>query len=257
MNETHRMPALFIGHGSPMNAIEDNDFTRGWREIARRLPRPEAILTISAHWYTEGTFTSDTQRPRTIHDMYGFPKALYAVQYHAPGSPALARRALALCPQAEVNNGWGIDHGTWSVLVHMFPRADIPVVQLSVDARLDAQAHYALGQALRPLRDEGVLILGSGNVVHNLRLIDWNTAGGFGWADEFDGIIRQRIESGQWDKAVDYRSAGTCAVQAFVTPDHYDPLLYALGAADSADTVTVFNEARVLGSLSMTSYLFE
>lgn len=256
MSQDHRMPALFVGHGSPMNAIEDNEFTRGWREIARRLPRPEAILAISAHWYTEGTFTSDAAYPRTVHDMYGFPKPLYEVQYKAPGSPALAQRVLTVCPEAVIDNGWGIDHGTWSVLVHMFPEADIPVVQLSVDARLDAQAHYKLGQALQPLRDEGVLIFGSGNIVHNLHLIDWNHAGGFGWADEFDGYIRRRIEARDFANVVDYRSAGDSAAKAFFTPDHYFPLLYVLGATDNTDTVTVFNEARVLGSLSMTSYLF-
>jgi 4,5-DOPA dioxygenase extradiol len=189
--------------------------------------------------------------------MYGFPRPLYEVRYDAPGSPALAHRLLSLCPQAAVDNSWGIDHGTWSVLRHMFPLADIPVVQLSIDARLDAQAHFALGQALRPLREEGVLVFGSGNVVHNLSLLDWNAARGFSWADEFDIYIRQRIEARDFASAADYRSAGASAAKAFYTPDHYFPLLYALGAADAADTVTVFNEARIMGSLSMTSYLFE
>lgn len=253
---TRRMPALFAGHGSPMNAIEDNQFTRSWKEIARRLPRPEAILSVSAHWYTEGTFTSDTEHPRTVHDMYGFPRPLYEVRYDAPGSPALAERLIAQLPQASVDNSWGLDHGTWSVLRHMFPQADIPVVQLSVDARAQAQVHFDLGRALRPLRDEGVLIFGSGNVVHNLRLIDWNQPGGFDWADEFDATIRERIEAGDYAGVVDYRSVGLSAVQAFSTPDHFFPLLYVLGAADSTDTLTVFNDARQMGSLSMTGYLF-
>jgi len=239
-----------------MNAIEDNEFSRGWKVIAQRLPRPAAILAISAHWYTEGTLTSDVEHPNMVYDMYGFPRPLYEVRYDAPGSPVLARHLLSLCPQAAIDNSWGIDHGTWSVLRHMFPQADIPVVQLSVDARLAAQAHYDLGRALKPLRDENVLILGSGNVVHNLQLLDWNAAGGFDWADRFDAYIRQRIEVRDFAGVVNYRDAGASAAKAFYTPDHYFPLLYVLGSSDATDTVTVFNEVRMMGSLSMTSYLF-
>lgn len=248
---------LFVGHGSPMNAIEDNAFTRGWRAVAARLPRPKAILAVSAHWYVEGTRTSDEARPRTIHDMYGFPRPLYEVQYPSPGSPELAQRVTQLCPGTAIDNTWGIDHGTWSVLVHMFPQADIPVVQLSVDARKSAGAHFELGRQLAPLRDEGVLILGSGNVVHNLRLVDWRSTGGLPWADEFDTYIRGRIEARDFASVVDHRSAGAAADMAFPTPDHYDPLLYVLGASSTDDKLTVFNEARVLGSISMTGYLFE
>ncbi len=248
---------MFAGHGSPMNAIEDNAFTRGWRAVAARLPRPKAILAVSAHWYAEGTRTSDEVQPRTIHDMYGFPRPLYEVQYPSLGSPELAQRVTQLCPGTAIDNTWGIDHGTWSVLVHMFPAADIPVVQLSVDARKSADAHFELGQSLKPLRDEGVLILGSGNVVHNLSLVDWRNAGGYAWADEFDTYIRGRIEARDFARVVDHHSAGASAEMAFPTPDHYYPLLYVLGASHPDDKLTVFNEARVLGSISMTNYLFE
>ncbi len=257
MTDGKRMPVLFAGHGSPMNAIEDNAFTREWRRIGGILPRPQAILAVSAHWYGEGTRTSDVVQPRMVYDMYGFPRPLYEVKYPVPGSPELAKRVKALLPGTVTDNGWGIDHGTWSVLVHLFPEADVPVVQLSVDARKSPQAHLELGRALAPLRDEGVLILGSGNVVHNLHLIGWNVPGGFPWADAFDRYIRGCIEAGDYASVADYRGAGESAEKAFFTPDHYFPLLYALGAADAADGLTVFNDARVYGSISMTGYLFQ
>lgn len=257
MTVEKRMPVLFVGHGSPMNAIEDNVFTREWRRIGGMLPRPRAILAVSTHWYGEGTRTSDAVHPRMVYDMYGFPRPLYEVKYPVPGSPELEERVKAMLPETVTDNSWGIDHGTWSVLVHMFPDADIPVVQLSVDAYKSSQAHLELGHALAPLRDEGVLILGSGNVVHNLHLIGWNVPGGFPWADAFDQYIRGRIEAGDFAAVADYRSAGEPAEKAFFTPDHYFPLLYALGAADSTDSLTVFNDARVYGSISMTGYLFQ
>jgi 4,5-DOPA dioxygenase extradiol len=256
MTDGKRMPVLFAGHGSPMNAIENNVFTRGWRDIAAKLPRPRAILAISAHWVTEGVHTSNSAQPRTVYDMYGFPRPLYEVKYPAPGSPELAERLLQLLPGAAIDNTWGIDHGTWSVLVHMFPGADIPVVQLGLSERLDAAAHLKLGRALAPLRDEGVLIFGSGNVVHNLRLVDWDNEGGEPWADEFDAYIKQRVEARDFEAVADHRRAGASAAKAFPTPEHFWPLLYALGASDEADRLTVFNDARTLGSLSMTSYLF-
>jgi 4,5-DOPA dioxygenase extradiol len=240
-----------------MNAIEDNMFTRGWQDIAKRLPHPEAILAVSAHWLAEGTYTSDRTHPRMIYDMNGFPQPLYEVRYAAPGSPELARRLMSLCPGAAIDNTWGIDHGAWSVLVHMFPEADVPVVQLSLDARLDAAPHFALGRALAPLRDEGVLIFCSGNVVHNLRLVDWNMADGYAWADAFDAYIRQCIEKRDYTGVIDHRRAGVSAEKAFPTPEHFWPLLYALGAADADDKLTVFDDARVMGALSMTSYIFE
>ena len=257
MADPKRMPVLFAGHGSPMNAIEDNAFTREWRRIGGMIPRPRAILAVSAHWYGEDTRTSDAALPRMIYDMYGFLRPLYEVKYPAPGSPELAGQVKALLPGTVTDNSWGIDHGTWSVLVHLFPNADIPVVQLSVDARKSPQAHVELGRALAPLRDEGVLILGSGNVVHNLHLIGWNVPGGFPWADTFDRYIRGHIEMRDFAAVADYRRAGESAEKAFFTPDHYFPLLYVLGASDSADSLTVFNDARVYGSISMTGYLFQ
>ena len=252
-----RAPVLFIGHGSPMNAIEENAFSRQWIQLGRQLERPRAILSVSAHWFTAGTHISDVETNRTIYDMYGFPEALYEVSYPAPGAPELARRVAGMIDrQTVLDSGWGLDHGSWSVLRRLFPVANVPVFQLSVDANATMQAHLQIGRDLAALRDEGVLILGSGNVVHNLGRVDWNQTGGFDWADDFDAYIRRNVESRAFDRVVDYRQAGPSARVAFPTPDHFAPLLYVLGAADAADSLTVFNDARVLGSLSMTSYLF-
>ena len=258
-----RMPVLFVGHGSPMNAIEDNEFSKGWREIAGRLPRPRAILSVSAHWTISGTHVNDELHPRTIHDFYGFPKPLYDVTYQPPGAPGAARAAAHLLSDgpdaitASVDNSWGIDHGTWSVLRWMYPYADIPVFQLSIARRESRQHHLDIGRQLRPLRDQGILILGSGNVVHNLALADWGMAGGFDWADDFDQYIRDSVIDGRFDDVVNFHRAGNSVARAFTTTEHFDPLLYVLGAVDGRDQVAVFNEARIMGSLSMTSYLFE
>lgn len=257
MQDNLRMPVLFAGHGSPMNAIEDNAFTRSWREIAASFPRPRAILSVSAHWYTRGTRITDHPRPETVYDMYGFPQRLYAVKYRPNGSPALAQKAASLLPrEVIIDNGWGIDHGTWSVLVHMYPKADIPVVQLSIDWDAGADVHYQLGRALKPLREEGVLLFGTGNVVHNLSRIDWSMEqGGYPWADEFDQYIKSAVTDWRHSDAIFFERAGKCAYDAFRTPEHYYPLLYVLGAAEEGEPVRVFNESRVLGSLSMTGYL--
>ena len=253
-----RMPVLFAGHGSPMNAIEENPFTKTWRELAPRLGKPKAILSVSAHWFVSGVRVSDAEAQRTIHDMYGFPETLYQVRYDAPGAPDVARRALALLgPAARPDRTWGLDHGTWSVLRHLYPAADVPVFQVSVDADATPARHFALGQTLAPLRDEGVLIFASGNVVHNLGLVRWGAEGGMDWAEEFDGCIRRNVEARAFEKAVAFREAGPSARLAVPTPDHFAPLLTALGAADAdADEITVFNAACVYGSLSMTGYLF-
>ncbi len=251
-----RMPALFVGHGSPMNAIEENDFSRGWEHIAREIPRPQAILSVSAHWYVPGSRINDSTAPNLIYDMYGFPKALYEVSYPAPGAPELAASVQRLLPgHVATDNSWGIDHGTWSVLRRMYPAADIPVTQLSIDRRLSAAEHYRMGRALGGLRDEGVLILGTGNVVHNLALVNWHMDGGFAWNDEFDGYIRDRIIEGDHESVINHHSAGASAKMAFTTMEHYYPLLYVLGASAHEDRVRVFNEAAVLGSISMTSYV--
>ncbi|MGI6239248.1 MAG: 4,5-DOPA dioxygenase extradiol [Christensenellales bacterium] len=251
-----KMPTLFIGHGSPMNAIEDNAYAKSWMALGRDLPRPEAILCVSAHWFTGGTRTSDAESPETIYDMYGFPKELYEVVYAAPGSPKFAHATRDLLGGIPIDNSWGLDHGTWSVLRRMYPDADIPVFQLSVDARASTQAHFDMGRKLAPLRDQGVMILGSGNIVHNLRRVDWNVAGGFPWAEAFDDYIKQSILSGDYARVVDYQQAGESAPLAVPTLDHYAPLLYTLGAAREDDAVRVFNDSCSLGSISMTCYQF-
>jgi 4,5-DOPA dioxygenase extradiol len=258
MPETKKMPVLFVGHGNPMNAIEDNEYSRGWTEIAKKIPKPEAILSVSAHWYTEGTRISDAEKPKTIYDMYGFPEELYQVTYSAPGAPELARQVKGMISAAvEIDNSWGIDHGTWSVLHRMYPDADIPVLQLSVDSLTSFDAHFRIGQELSSLREKGVLIMGSGNVVHNLGMAKWGMESGYSWADEFDAYIRDRITARQYGDAVNYSSAGKSAEMAFFTPEHFYPLLYVLGASGSEDRLTIFNDSRTMGSISMTSYLFE
>ena len=267
-----RLPVLFVGHGSPMNAIEENAWHHTWRDLGRELlarpVRPQLILCISAHWLTRGGWgLTGMARPRTLHDFSGFPRILFEQQYPAPGAPAVARalaaqlRSPATGKPLGVDEGgdeneWGLDHGAWSVLKPMFPAADIPVVQLSMDYARPPAEHLALGRQLAPLRERGVLIVASGNVVHNLARVDWHTPGGFQWAGEFDGFIKRAILEGRRDDVQHYERAGKAASLAFTMPDHYAPLLYALGASDEHDSIRVFNEACVLGSLSMTSYIF-
>lgn len=251
------MPVTFIGHGSPMNAIEENEFVAGWREIAGVIPKPAAILAVSAHWFTDHTRLMTQEKPKTVHDFYGFPKELYDVQYPAPGAPQLAAQTMKLlggdCMEDQT---WGIDHGTWSVLRKMYPDANIPVYQMSINRRLSPRELFEMGEKLRPLREQNVLIFGSGNVVHNLGQIDFSAAGGYEWADEFDKYIRDNINAGDFDAVIDYKRAGNSAKYAFPTPEHFDPLLYVLGASDKKDRVRVYNDARTAGSLSMTSYVF-
>jgi 4,5-DOPA dioxygenase extradiol len=251
------MPVIFAGHGSPMNAIEDNRFSREWKRIAAGIPAPKAILCVSAHWVTDGTCVNDQPQPKTVYDMYGFPKELYELVYQPPGSPELAAQAIRLLgQQTAVDNSWGIDHGTWSVLVHMFPDADIPVVQLSIDANSDMEDHYRTGQKLQALREQGVLVLGSGNVVHNLGLINWNQVGGEPWAVEFDNYVKENILARRFEKVIHYGAAGNSSLRAFPTTEHYVPLLAILGCSTPDDEIYVFNDQCVLGSLSMTGYLF-
>lgn len=252
-----RMPALFVGHGSPINAIEDNRFSRGWEEVGRRLPRPRAILSVSAHWYTRGTLVTDVPRPRMVYDMYGFPQALYDVTYPAPGDPALAHEVVRLLgDRVGIDNSWGIDHGTWSVLRRMFPAADVPVVQLSVDGLAAPAEHLEIGRRLAALRDEGVMVFGSGNVVHNLAMVDWDSDDGTDWGKRFDGAVRSAVEDRDFDAVLDWRRLGDEAELAVPTPDHFLPLLYVLGASSDDDELVVFNASCTLGSMSMTSYLY-
>ena len=253
-----KMPVMFVGHGSPMNVVEKNRFTEGWKKMAGLLPRPAAVLCVSAHWYGDGTSVSAAEKPGTIYDFYGFPRQLYEIAYPAPGAPELAGRTAELlgAESTYLDPERGLDHGAWSVLHFMYPQADVPVCQLSIDAHLTPQQSYETGKKLRPLRDEGILILGSGDVVHNLARLDWNMSGGYPWADEFDAYIKSALLEGRHDDVVHYGRGGTAAGLAFTHRDHYDPLLYALGAVEEGEKVDVHNDERLMGSLSMTSYLF-
>lgn len=259
MKLSPRQPALFLGHGSPMNAIEDNDFTRALAALGPRLPRPKAVLCVSAHWLTRGTRVTGMAKPRTIHDFSGFPEALERVSYPAPGSPevaALVRETLGDGVVAVDEREWGLDHGAWSVLRHVFPKADVPVVQLGIDVAADARRHFDLGRALRPLRDKGILIMGSGNVVHNLRRISWETdARPVDWAVAFDGWVKERLLKREFDALLDPARApgGELSVP---TLDHYDPLLYVLGAAHEREAARLEYEGIQNGSISMLSVGF-
>jgi 4,5-DOPA dioxygenase extradiol len=249
------LPALFVGHGNPMNAIEDNPFSQGWEQVGATLPSPDGILCISAHWETRGTYLTAPERPKTIHDFGGFPKELFAVDYPAPGSPSLAaltQETLREQAEAGLTNDWGLDHGAWSVLCRMFPAAQIPVVQLSLDRNQPTEYHYELGKALKPLRKRGVLIVASGNIVHNLRLAKWDDSAA-DWALAFDEQSAKLIESGNDDDLVNYASLGDEARLSVPTPEHYLPLLYTLGLRNSDEPVTFFNEGVTLSSISMRS----
>ena len=250
-----RLPALFFGHGNPMNAIQSNAFTEAWSAIGRALPRPRAVLCVSAHWYLPATAVTAVAAPRTIHDFGGFPRELYEVRYPAPGDPALARRVGELLAPVRValDERWGLDHGTWSVLCHIFPDADVPVVQLSIDETQPPAFHYDLGRRLVPLRDDGVLVIGSGNVVHNLHAYAWgrHPAEPFDWALRFQDQVKRLLTAGQHGPLVDYDSLGGDAVLSVPTPDHYLPLLYVAGAHVPGETVQFPVEGIDGGSVSM------
>lgn len=247
-----KMPALFVGHGSPMNATEDNEFSLSWAELGRTLPKPHSILCISAHWETDGSRVTAMETPKTIHDFHGFPQPLYEIRYPAPGSPALAALVRATVGKTAVrlDEDWGLDHGTWSVLCRMFPAADIPVVQLSLNRTQDAAFHYALGRDLRGLRERGVLVVGSGNIVHNLRLMTWKDTA-FDWALEFDDTVKRLILSGDHDAIINYDRLGQAANRSIPTNEHFLPLLYILALQEAEDAATFFAEKVTLGSISM------
>jgi 4,5-DOPA dioxygenase extradiol len=251
---TTRMPAVFIGHGSPMNTLESNRYTDAWRALGKSLPRPRAVLAISAHWVTRGTAVTAMDQPRTIHDFSGFPRELYEVQYPAPGDPLLAahvRELLApVSVQADVS--WGLDHGTWSVLVHLYPKADIPVVQLSLDAVLSPRDHYRLAARLAPLRDEGVLIFASGNVVHNLGMIRWSEdAEPYDWATRFNDRVRGWLQTRSHDALVDFSNQGQAAFLSIPTPEHFLPLLYAVAQQQPEESVSLPVDGIEYGSIGM------
>ncbi|PKO03667.1 MAG: 4,5-DOPA dioxygenase extradiol [Chloroflexi bacterium HGW-Chloroflexi-5] len=245
-----RAPAIFIGHGSPLNAIEENEFNRTWRLIGESIPTPKAILSISSHWQTKKTAITGDQHPQTIHDFWGFPQELFAVEYRAPGSLELVERIQQLLPDVEVDLKWGLDHGTWSVLNPMYPAANIPVVQLSLGQLLDFPAHYALGQALGPLRDEGVIILGSGNVVHNLRESVFRDVA-FDWALEYDEMVKQWIAKREDNMIISLNGHGKSAMLSVNSGEHYSPLLYVLGSSDPDEPLQFYCEKVTQGSISM------
>ncbi len=251
-----QMPAFFIGHGSPMNGIEDNEFSQSWANLGKTLPEPSAVLCISAHWLTDGTFVTAMEKPRTIHDFYGFPQALFNVQYPAPGEPLLAKATAEKIRKTTVvlDHEWGLDHGTWSVVRQMYPEAKIPVLQLSIDYAKPGIYHYELARELSSLRKKGVLIIGSGNMVHNLRVLDWRKyEGGFDWAEEMNETLKKLIDSREHQKLADYLQLGPSAKLAIPTPDHYYPLMYALGIQGAGESVAFFNDKLTMGSVSMTS----
>ena len=255
-DSAHPAPVLFLGHGSPMNAIEDNPWSRAWRELGRRLPRPRAILCVSAHWETPGPWLTGDETPATIHDFGGFPQALFDVRWPAPGDPALARRVVDLLGDAgaRIDPDRGLDHGAWGVLRPMYPDADVSVVQLGIDARRPGAWHVALARRLAPLRDEGVMVVASGDVVHNLRLFDWRNPVPLPWALRFCDRVNALIRDGDLAALADWPALGEDARLSIPTPEHYLPLLYALALARDGDAIETFND-DVIGSLSMTSLL--
>lgn len=255
---TTRMPALFLGHGSPMNVLEDNRYTQTWQQLGATLPRPLAILAVSAHWYTRGTAVTAMNNPRTIHDFGGFPQALFDVRYPAPGSPELAQQVMNLLAPIAVHadQEWGFDHGSWGVLAKMYPDADIPVVQLSIDGTKPAEWHYALGQKLASLRDEGVMIVASGNVVHNLRMLRWQGAETvYPWAESFNQFVRENLDF--HGEAADHPLVNFMqhpdAQLSNPTPEHYLPLLYILGARAADEAISIPVEGMEMGAISMMS----
>ena len=256
---SERMPVLFLGHGSPMNAIEENEFVQGFRLLSTTLPKPNAILCISAHWLTNGTFVTAMEKPATIHDFGGFPDELYKQQYPAPGSPKLAaatKEVIKTTP-VELDMSWGLDHGAWTVIKHLYPKADVPVIQLSIDYSKPAAWHFELAKELSVLRDRGILIIGSGNIIHNLRLVDFKNMYrdnyGYDWAIEAHSQFNTHLLDGNSKALIEYEKLGKSALLAIPTPDHYFPLIYTLGLKSDKDAISLFNDKLMAGSLSMTS----
>ena len=256
---TEKMPVLFLGHGSPMNAIEENQFVTGFRNVAKTLTKPNAILCVSAHWFTNGTKVTAMEMPETIHDFGGFPQELFNVQYPAKGSPELAQitHELLLPTPVELDHEWGLDHGAWTVIKHLYPNADIPVIQLSIDYTKSAQYHFELAQKLQALRNKGILIIGSGNIVHNLRLVDFANFDrdnyGYDWAIEARETVNNYLMDGNYKPLIEYDKQSKALQMAIPSPDHYLPLIYTLGLQQKGESISLFNDKLVAGSLSMTS----
>jgi 4,5-DOPA dioxygenase extradiol len=258
LETTDKMPVLFLGHGSPMNAIEETEFSLGWKSIGQSLPRPKAIICVSAHWETKGTFVTAMEKPKTIHDFGGFPQELFDVQYPAPGSPSLATETKNTITKTTVglDQQWGLDHGCWSVVKHLYPKADIPVIQLSLDYSKGPQYHYELAKELAALRRKGILIIGSGNMVHNLGIIDWQHQDtGYDWAIEANTKMKSSITDGDYAPLLNYTAQGKAFQLSIPTPEHFLPLLYTLGLKEEKDTVSLFNDKTIMGSISMTSVM--
>ena len=260
LDNTKPMPILFVGHGSPMNAIEENEFVKGWRQMGQSIPRPTAVLCISAHWETKGTFVTAMEKPPTIHDFGGFPQALYEVQYPAAGSPAIAEKTKEAVHSAsvELDQKWGLDHGCWSVVKHLYPKADVPVLQMSLDYSQAAQFHFDLGRELNSLREKGVLIIGSGNIVHNLSIIDWrNPDSGYEWAEIANSKIKKLVLEGDYKSLINYHSLSKELELGVPSPEHYLPLLYILALKEEKEQISIFNDKTVMGSISMSSFKIE
>lgn len=256
---TTLMPVLFVGHGSPMNAIVENDFVQNWRSLGKTLPKPKAILCISAHWETRGTFVTAMPKPQTIHDFGGFPKALFDVQYPAPGSPEFAKETKRIVSKTDVglDEKWGLDHGAWSVIKNIYPLADVPVFEMSLDYYQSPQNHYDLAKELSSLREKGVLIIGSGNIVHNLGMVAWDKVNepeyGYDWAIQANDTFKRLILANNHKELINFSALGKEVQLAIPTPEHYLPLIYALALKKENEPVTIFNDKAVMGSLTMTS----
>ncbi len=259
LTPTELMPTLFMGHGSPMNGIENNEYSESWASMAKNIPVPKAVLVVSAHWYTRGTFITAMDFPSTIHDFGGFPQALFDVQYPAPGDLKLAMEIPSLVHSTaiELDHDWGLDHGTWTVVKHMYPEANIPVLQLSIDYTKSPGQHYEIAKEIHALRKKGILVIGSGNMVHNLRMLSWEmiNGGGYDWANEMNDKFKNLIANGDHQPLINYRNLGSDAMLAIPTPEHYLPLIYTLGLKRDQEELSFFNDKAIGGSLTMTSVL--
>lgn len=263
LGNSPKMPVLFLGHGSPMNAIEENEFVKGLRKIAKEIPTPKAIICISAHWETNGTLVTAMENPRTIHDFGGFPRELYEVQYPAKGNPNLANEVKNSVKSinVELDNNWGLDHGSWSVVKHLYPNAEIPVIQLSLNYNKTSQQHYELAKELAVFRQKGILIVGSGNMVHNLGMVAWDKINlpeyGYDWANEANERMKQYMKNHDHESLINYKKLGTAFTNAIPSPDHYLPLLYSLALQEKNDQISIFNDKVIGGSLSMASIIIK
>lgn len=251
------MPVIFVGHGNPMYAVEENEYAENWQNLGGKLPKPQAVAVISAHWETVGTKVTAMEKPRTIHDFYGFPKELFEVKYNAPGSPTLAREIVAKIKKTkiELDTDWGLDHGTWAVLRHLYPMADVPIIQISLDRTKSVEQHFELAKELKFLRSQDVLVIGSGNIVHNLRMVNFRQTNGYDWAEKANEILKETILSKDFQSLINFETLGKEVLLGIPTPEHYLPLLYVLSLKNEDEKIEFFNDKVELGSISMTSLM--